>query len=81
MDSKKVYPRSLMKRNDPKLQALLELALQHGGRWRTRNKHYIMELPSGRILVLALSPSDYRGMLNKVTQFRRILREEGILEK
>ncbi len=72
-------PKSMLKRQNPKLQALVDAAVAAGATWRGRTgPHYILRMPSGRSIPIALSPSDYRGLLNKVSQLRRLLREEGI---
>jgi hypothetical protein len=71
----------LYKRHDPRLRALVDQAVANGATWRGRNgPHYILRFPSGRILTFPGSPSDWRAGLNKLTELRRILREEGILQ-
>jgi len=73
------FPRQQFKRQEPRLRALLELALDNGATVRD-GRHYLFRMPSGRCFTVPKSPSDYRGMLNNMMSIRRILREEGLLE-
>lgn len=80
MSKNAALPKNRLKYHDPRLRDLVDLAERAGARWRGRSKHYIMVLPSGRTLAFAFNPSGTRAMMNRVTQLRRVLREEGILQ-
>ena len=75
------FPKQRLRHHDPRLLALVNLAEQAGGRWRGCNKHWVMVLPSGRTMAFAVNASCTRTMMNRVTQLRRTLREEGILNE
>jgi hypothetical protein len=55
----------------PKVPKLLEEALCEAGAVLVRQrKHYIYRLPSGRIVSVPRSPSDWRTVRNKISELR-----------
>jgi len=66
---------------DPEYADLIKTALRAGGQFRNGRKHQVLALPSGQIISISRTPSDWRAARNGIKTLRRALIAEGIIQR